>query len=420
MFRDKKFFPIHTETSCQLKWNWSTIKIQAGVTGSCHRTAFSKLTKDNFQNFHNTNLKIQDRERMLAGQWPESSCAYCKNIEESGGTSDRQLHLTIPNLVPTELATDTTATRVTPTILEVYFNNTCNLACLYCKDFFSSTIKQENLKFGPFSKNGVELINSDKVSPEDLLPEFWKWLNENYSSLKRIHILGGESFYQKELSTLLDFLSQNSNPECEINIVSNLAVPNTTIKNYILRFRDLVKEKKIKRLDITASLDCFGPEQEYVRYGLDLNQWIENFKYLMGHKWLRLNVNQTISVLTIKTMPDLIRFINDCKQQRPIGHYFSGVTPSPSYLFPNILGSEEFDSTFLEILDLMPKTSDEEKTAHQYMLGIISSIRNSRLNLEEVVKLITFLDEKDRRRDTNWRTTFPWLVKYGELCGITK
>lgn len=420
MSRDKKFFPIHTETACQLKWNWSTIKIQAGITASCHRTAYSKLTKENFYNFHNTELKIRDREQMLAGRWPENSCAYCRNIEQSGGTSDRQLHLTIPDLVPKELDTNLTATTVTPTILEVYFNNTCNLACLYCKDFFSSSIKNENLKFGPFSKNGVELISVADEEKDDLLPEFWKWLEVNYSGLKRIHILGGESFYQKELSVLMDFLSSRYNPECEINIVSNLSVPKTTVENYILRFRDLIKEKRIKRLDITASLDCFGAEQEYVRYGLDLNQWIENFKYLMSHRWLKLNVNQTISVLTIKTMPDLIRFIRDCKQQRPIGHYFSGVTPAPSYLFPNILGSEEFESTFNEILDLMPQTSDEEKTAYQYMLGIITSIRNSRLNLEEVVKLITFLDEKDRRRHTNWKVLFPWLVKYEGLCGITK
>ena len=38
----------------------------------------------------------------------------------------------------------------------------------------------------------------------------------------------------------------------------------------------------------------------------------------------------------------------------------------------------------------------------------------------EIKKLIFFLDEKDRRRNTNWENLFPWLIKYRELCGITK
>ena len=49
--------------------------------------------------------------------------------------SDRQYQLKAGHEVdrtPEELLTDPTATEVVPTILEVYFNNTCNMACLYC------------------------------------------------------------------------------------------------------------------------------------------------------------------------------------------------------------------------------------------------------------------------------------------------
>ena len=127
-----KFFPIKTDTACQLKWNWSTLYLHQGKTASCHRTGWSQITPDTFDSFHNTPEKLQDRQYMLAGQWPANSCAYCREIEAVGGTSDRQLHLTIPNLVPRELDADTTAISVTPTILEIFLNNTCNLSCLYC------------------------------------------------------------------------------------------------------------------------------------------------------------------------------------------------------------------------------------------------------------------------------------------------
>jgi sulfatase maturation enzyme AslB (radical SAM superfamily) len=52
--------------------------------------------------------------------------------------------------VPPELENDPTALSVTPTILEVFLSNVCNLACTYCVDLNSSQIEQENNKFGLF------------------------------------------------------------------------------------------------------------------------------------------------------------------------------------------------------------------------------------------------------------------------------
>ena len=119
----KKIFPIRTATSCQLKWNWSTLYLNGSTTASCHRTSFSDLTSENFNDFHNTPGKIQDREDMLAGRWPEKHCGYCKNIEDQGGISDRIRQLAIPDLVPPEVDSgNLTATHVTPQIVEVFFS----------------------------------------------------------------------------------------------------------------------------------------------------------------------------------------------------------------------------------------------------------------------------------------------------------
>ncbi len=56
--------------------------------------------------------------------------------------------------------------------------------------------------------------------------------------------------------------------------------------------------------------------------------------------------------------------------------------------------------------------------AKQYMQGLVAVIQNSTYNKEETLKLLTYLDEIDRRRHTNWRELFPWLIKYEGLCGI--
>jgi pyruvate-formate lyase-activating enzyme len=406
-----KYFPIQTDTACPLKWNWSTLYLNSGVTRSCHRTAESRLTPENFDNFHNTEVKLADRNRMLNGQWPEHSCGYCRTIEESGGVSDRQRQLTIPYIHSPELTDNLSPVVVSPTLLEVYFSNACNLGCLYCGPELSSTIAAENVKFGKFDKGGIILDSFDNQI-KNLAPYFWKWFDLNFHSLSRLHVLGGEPFYQKEFDRLLIEIEKNPNPGCELNIVSNLMISKQKLEGYIDTFKKLLSAKKIKRIDITCSIDCWGPQQEYVRWGLDLTQWKENLELLLKNKWLYISINQTISALTIKTMPELLIQINEWKQQRQLGHWFGTVTPGPSYMKPDIFGNNEFACDAEKILKLMPTDTNEDLTALEYMKGIFSQILSAELNQQEISKLITYLDEKDQRRKTQWETLFPWLIGY--------
>ena len=403
-----KFFPIASTTACKLKWGWSTLYLNSGQTASCHRASFSDLTANNFFNFHNTDTKTQARQTMANGQWPAGGCEYCKGIEDANGTSDRMLHNSIPGLYPMQ----TDIVTATPTILEVYFNNTCNLSCLYCNPGLSSSIDREHAKFGSFVQKGVTLLPLVKKNITDLEPKFWEWMTDNFSSLERFHFLGGEPFYQKQLDLFLDFVEANPNPNCEFNIITNLMVGTDILVKQIAKIKQLVATRKLKRFDITCSIDCWGAEQEYVRYGLELDTWTTNFLYLLDQKWIKLNINQTISVLTIKTMPDLLTRLAEWRQTRPVGHYFSVTEPGPSYLRPNIFGSGVFDKDFDSVLHLMPNTTTDEQRAFSYMSGIAHEIETNSMNKEEINNLFIFLDEKDRRRHTNWRNTFPWLTEY--------
>ena len=180
---------------------------------------------------------------------------------------------------------------------------------------------------------------------------------------------------------------------------------------YIEKFKELIKLKKIKKLEISASIDCWGLEQEYVRHGLKLDQWKENFLYLLNNRWIALNINQTISALTIKTMPDLLLQLVEWKKVRPIGHFFSAVT-SPSYMQANIFGANVFNDDFKTILSLMTGDRIQDNSAINYMSSIADEIELKQRNSKELKKLLVFLNEKDRRRNTNWRMTFPWLEEH--------
>jgi organic radical activating enzyme len=408
-----RYFPIKTQTACQLKWTWSTIFLNKGTTSSCHRVDKEQITAETFDSFHNTPKKIEDRKLMLAGQWPTGGCEYCSSIEQAGGSSDRTMHLKIPNLVPPELDQSTEEVFVTPRIVEVYFDNVCNMSCLYCIDELSSNIYQENQKFGPFEKHGVIIKSQTKNHErlEELTRAFWKWFEKNHNGVFRLNVLGGEPFYQPQFENLLEFFESHPNPDLVLNVVSNLKISKSKLIKYVEKIKKLLVERKIKRFDLTASIDCFGKEQEYVRHGMNLDQWRENFNYLVDQRWITLNINQTLTSLTIKTVPELIDYIGQIKKNRKIGHHFSLVVGSYKFLHPGIFGPGFFTEDLDKILSSMSDDSQWDQHAKTYMNGIKMQIESCERDQYKIQQLGIYLDELDRRRNLNWRTTFPWLEK---------
>lgn len=423
MSTEKKFFPIKTDTACQLKWSWSTIQINSGKTTSCYRSSESLLSPENFHNFHNTPEKIRDRQKMLRGEWPGgergATCHYCKEIEDAGGVSDRLWHLSIPDMYPTELDNDPTLVEVKPVVVEVFLNNTCQLGCLYCSPRLSSTIDNENRKFNESTIQGIafEQLEVQTVKPyPDLLPAFRQWFETEFKYLRRLNILGGEPFFQKEFDKILDYIDQYPNPNCELNIVSNLMVPTPLLEKYITRIKNLLVSRKLKNLHLLASIDCWGPQQEYVRYGLDLVHWEKNFRYLLEQKWIKLALNQVFSPLTIKTAPELMHKLKEWRQVRHVGLYSGTISPHPSYFMPKYFGPNVFEEDFQKIISAMPIDTDEDCVISNYIEGIGKGISNHTRDWQEIKKLLIYLNEKDRRRNKNWRELFPWLIEFEKQC----
>ena len=110
-------------------------------------------------------------------------------------------------------------------------------------------------------------------------------------------------------------------------------------------------------------------------------------------------------------MPELLINLASWRKTRSVGHYFSVTEPGPSYLRPNIFGKGVFTEDFTKILSLMPTITEDNKLAFNYMSGIAQEIETHAANKQELTNLFIFLNEKDRRRKTNWRETFPWLVE---------
>jgi organic radical activating enzyme len=406
-----RVFPIVSDTACQLKWNWSTIFLTTEETASCHRTNHHHFNTEKFD-FHNTPNKLDDRQRMLQGLWPQKGCDYCKDIESAGGQSDRITNLDFPGMhAPPELDLDSQATQVTPRILEVYFDNTCNLKCLYCGPHFSSLWDAENVRFGlkPFDKSSNIEQNKQKI---------FDWLREHGHNLTVFNILGGEPLYQSELDQCIDLFDQHPAPELKLQIFTNLNCKISHLQKTVEKIKQLIDQNKLREFEITASLDCWGEPQEYVRYPLDLKNWEKNFEYLLGQPWINLIISSTVTPLTVKTLPDLLQKINQWNQTRPVWHYQNSVN-GPDYMFIDMFG-DIFVKDFERALDLKPNDTPEQQASWQYLAGIARQSASRDPDLEKIGQLFDFLNQMDQRRSTNWSHTFPWLVDEFAKYALTR
>ena len=405
-------FPIKTATACNSKWAWSTIWLNKGQTSSCHRVNGVPLDPNNFASFHNLPKKIQDRELMLRGEWPTGGCEYCQKIELAGGHSDRQHNNNIGGYVPPELKINPTATHVTPRIVEIFAQNTCNFSCVYCAEDLSSQIETENKKFG-YANGILRVPVIAKSQAGEYFNKFNNWLDENIQGLARLHLLGGETYLQHDLmERVFEIIERKPNPDLQLNIFSNFNAPKKYWYGYNSRIKDYCTAGNLGRFDLTCSIDCWGPQAEYVRHGLDLELLEEHFSWAaeQSEDWLYLNINQTVSSMTIKTMPELIEKINKYSQHRHIGHYFMFVDGF-DFQHPDIFDYSMWADDFDRIFATMRDATTEDKDAIVRMSGLQKRLQNTcEQSLNQINKLHTYLDEMDRRRGTSWRTLFPYLI----------
>ena len=416
MFRkDGTKFPIDTATACQSKWTWSTIYLNQLSSASCHRVQHFKFEFKDFDNFHNTPEKITARKKMLQGEWPGLGCEYCKNIESAGGHSDRQHNLEIRGLTPWEVELDVTATHVTPKIVEIFAQNTCNLACVYCNGNLSSKIEQENKKYGSFKSQGVSIpvITTPTEAAEEYFVKFLDWTDKNIQELRRLHLLGGETFLQRRLMEgVLDIIERRPNSELRLCIFSNFNTPDSLWYPYLERIQLLQQRGHIKQFDLTASIDCWGAEAEYTRSGLDLVEFEKKFAWAAEQNgtWLTLFVNQTLTPLTIRAMPELIEKIIYYSNGRHIAHYWEMYIGNCAYLHPNIFSYSFWENDFARIFATMPDSNTDQHEAVVRMQGIQAYLKQfTQNNSTQIKNLHIYLDELDRRRGTNWRQVFPYL-----------
>lgn len=438
---------------CVAKWKQVTVHLQTGHTHSCHHPTSHKIPlaeiAEDPSALHNTRFKKLQRRSMLLGHRP-AECDYCWRVEDSNPdafsdriykSADKWARESI-----NEISTMPWDANVVPSYLEVSFSNVCNFKCSYCAPQYSSKWMDEIDQYGPFptskklnSKEYLISSNSMPISHKEENPyvdAFWKWWPSIYNQLKIFRITGGEPLLSKDLFKVLDYIIANPNQELELAINSNLCPPTELFNKFIEKIKTICDNNLVKSVKIFTSCDTYGKQAEYIRHGLDYNEWITNVRRVIKEiSSISVTVMSTYNFMSIFSYSKFLEDIVNIKKE--FGDW--QVDRAPILIDTPYLRHPDYQSIFIippelkylvkEHLDLMNanlESPDSTETAYKGFFkwetdkfsriwDIIQPVNNYEVTHEQR-DFIAFVDEHDARRGTNFLETFPemeeWYYKW--------
>ena len=433
---------------CLAKWTQVTMHLGTGMTHSCHHPSPHKIPlaelKRNPSALHNTKHKKTRRKEMLEGKRP-SECNYCWNVEDNSNSfSDRVFKSTEPwSLSEFDKIKDGYwRDDFNPRYVEVSFGNTCNFACAYCGPQYSSKWVEEIEKHGPYDTeykfNSIDDIKARNQMPykqtehNPYIEAFWKWWPDLFPDLHTFRITGGEPLLLKDTFKVLEYIQKhyNRNSNISLAINTNLGIPDKLLDRFIEIAKDLCENNKVRELIIFTSVEATGKQAEYTRYGLQYDKFWNNIdKVLTQLPKVTINIMATFNALSVFTYSDLIDRVFEYKKKYANGkrYWVSALQLDTSYLrWPTHLSVKILEDKHKELIlksaekalyyGIKEFTNDNygfsnveiQKMKRLYDFAIGSSDFDTNKYRRDFVK---FVDEYDKRRDTNFLETFPELEK---------
>lgn len=364
-------------TSCNAKGNELHLWLHFGQLSSCCKSFPIDVTQDDFSKIFN-HPEILNQKNNLDSGVQDPSCEYCWKMENKGLSSLR----TAKNLSPSRR------------VLEISFDNTCNLYCLYCGPHNSS-------KWRSISSNSDSKIIRSKLKENNNLNKLFDYDNLpnilQQNQVDALSFIGGEPFMSKNFYNFLQKYEFDANTRYEV--VTNLC---PDIDNIL----DLFLEKtRSTTTCFLVSLDSDPSTAGIIRTGFDQDKFMTNFeRILSAQQVVEIKILNTISCLSAFRIPELFEFIDSIsKKTNKKIKIESSLLVNPAYLSKRSLDSKaiEYLSDHLRNFDMKDQVlidSRDNKTYQTQLLNFLTHMeRISGIGLDRYDSLTQGMISRIRR-----------------------
>jgi organic radical activating enzyme len=429
---------------CAAKWYNATIWLGSGMTTSCHHPPAHRVEiaeiEANPKALHNTYLKKKERKMMQTGARPKG-CEYCWKIEDMGrdAISDRVYKSKIYPIEALNEAYNTPPSQdIDLKTLEIAFDRTCQFACAYCNPAFSSTWVKDIRSNGPYvslvsdgrnhfthDHNSSQLYKYGDDNP--YVRAFFKWWESDlHKTLQELRITGGEPLMSGDTWKLIDWFKENKGrSQTRLAINSNLGIDYKKLQEFIAKVQD------IPHLEIYTSMESVDDQAEYIRDGLDYQQWIDNVHELLQHDSIKaVHCMATINALCLERLPALLYQLLELKQMygRERVSFTLNILRFPSFQSALVL-PEELRTQYKDKLQDFwnrnqhnPYLHEHELNHVQRLIDYLDVVKTPHSEAFELPKLHNdfkqFHIQYDQRRGKDFTATFPQLTKWYDSIQI--
>jgi hypothetical protein len=286
------------------------------------------------------------------------------------------------------------------------FSNLCNFKCRMCGDMLSSAWESEQRQHNminfdnpknnwmrPEIKQQIEHFQDTQVEQE-----FAQAVEEH--RVEEVYWVGGEPLmYEQHWKYMKRIIELGDGKNVYARYNTNLSRVNYKGINL---FKDILDH--VRDYQICASLDGTGPIGEYIRTGLDYNQWLENYRQAVEHRRYsrQCRIDFTLTLPGLFDIENIVKMAQETSSEilaKVVFSFSPDIILSPLAL-PRQLLDTEVDRLVATIpngalrdvlLQLKTRPTFEEQWPDTYQQGLVKG-KQRVLQLESIRKDTVTLD----------------------------
>lgn len=285
---------------CSKSWTDINIDFQERTLRHCCKSKKYNFPDNLTQTFFNNSQQITQRRSDTLNNLFHDDCNFCWNNYRLGKNSYRDfMNVWTEEYISKNVIDDSYLCNI-----EIKFDNTCDMSCLYCDAKSSSKISSEE---------NIKIENNFKNQDYEI---FKQWLTSYLmrDDLKStnifIIILGGEPTLSKKFFDFVKFIEEIKYKISHLNIQIGVITNANSNKFLINRFLQLIEQSNIKWF-IIISNESIDQNSVHVRDGIIWQNFENNLIEYLSHKKIEtISFLPSINALAVKTFPNYLEYIN--------------------------------------------------------------------------------------------------------------